>query len=208
MQAQQPALDAFVGVEAEPPRVARYAVNEAMIRNWVEALEDANPVYVDREAARAAGRPDIICPPAMLSTWVMNGYRRWREVQATRAAGKEEDFAYSRLMNLLDQAGFTSVVATDIDQRYLCELHPGDRVTCYYTIAAVSPLKRTALGEGHFVTLHKRYTDEHDETVAEEEFRLLRFRPMTKARDRRGGADAEERDKQVDQQAAASEVPS
>ena len=176
-QVQQSDLDAFGGVEAEPPRVARYAVNEAMIRNWVEALDDGNPVYVDAEAASATGRAGIVCPPAMISTWVMNGYRRWREVQAARAAGQAEDFAYSRLMNLLDAAGFTSVVATNVDQRYLRELHPGDIVTCYSTIDSVSSLKKTGLGEGHFVTLKKRYTDQVGETVAEEEFRLLRFRP-------------------------------
>jgi len=180
VQAQQLALEAFCGLEAEPPRVARYAVNEAMIRNWVEALEDENPVYVDREVARATGREEVICPPAMISTWVMSGYRRWREVQATRLAGTVEDFAYSRLMGQLDDAGFTSVVATNVEQRYLRELHPGDHVTCHFTIDAVSPLKQTSLGEGHFVTLKKRYVDAHGQTVAEEDFRLLRFRPAPK----------------------------
>lgn len=180
MQAQQLEFDEFVGVEAEPPRVARFAVNEAMIRNWVEALDDLNPVYVDRDAARAAHRPDIICPPAMISTWVMSGYRRWREVQAKRAAGEVEEFGYSRLMRLLDRAGFTSVVATNIEQRYVRELHPGDHITCHYTIEAVSPLKQTGLGEGHFVMLQKRYVDGQGATVAEEDFRLLRFRPAAK----------------------------
>lgn len=177
MQVQQLDFGEFLGVEAEPPRVARYPVNEAMIRNWVEALDDFNPVYVDREAARATGRPDVVCPPAMISTWVMNGYRRWRAVQDMRAAGEVEDFAYSRLMNLLDEAGFTSVVATNVEQRYFRELHPGDHITCQFTIDSVSPLKRTGLGEGHFVTLKKRYADSQGETVAEEDFRLLRFRP-------------------------------
>jgi acyl dehydratase len=172
-------LDAFVGVEAEPPRLARYAVSDAMIRNWVEAHDDANPVYVDPAAARATGRRDVICPPAMISTWVMSGYRRYREVQAMRAAGENEDFAYSRLMRMLDAAGYTSVVATNVDQHYLGELHPGDHVTCHYTIDSVSALKQTALGEGHFVTLKKRYVDQHGDAVVEEEFRLLRFRPAS-----------------------------
>ncbi|MET7896531.1 FAS1-like dehydratase domain-containing protein [Streptomyces mirabilis] len=180
VQAQQLDFGEFVGAEAEPPRVARYPVDRSMILNWVEALDDVNPVYVDRDAARATGRTDVVCPPAMISTWVMSGYRRWREVQAKRAEGETEDFAYARLMHLLDQAGFTSVVATDVDQRYVRELHPGDHVTCHYTIEAVSPLKRTALGEGHFVTLSKRYADGRGETVTEEDFRLLRFRPTAK----------------------------
>ncbi len=50
MQSLQTQFPNFIGAEAEPPRVARYAVNEAMIRNWVEAHDDRNPIYVDAEA--------------------------------------------------------------------------------------------------------------------------------------------------------------
>lgn len=170
-------LTAYVGLEAEPPRVARYDVNDAMIRNWVEAHEDLNPVYVDRDAARATGRHDVICPPAMVSTWVMSGLRRYREVQQARQEGRSEDYAYSRLMDTLDRAGYTSVVATNVEQTYVRELHPGDHVTAYFTIEAVSELKQTALGEGRFVTLLKHYCDSDDALVCEERFRLLRFRP-------------------------------
>jgi acyl dehydratase len=173
-------LQTYVGREAEPRRVARYAVNEAMIRNWVEAHEDYNPVYVDDDAARQTGRDGIVCPPAMLSTWVMSGLRRYREVQAMRAKGRSEDFAYSELMNTLDKAGFTSVVATNVEQTYHRELRPGDRVTADFTIESVSAPKATALGEGHFITLHKQYRVQGGELVAEERFRLLRFRPAPK----------------------------
>lgn len=170
----------YVGQEAEPPRVARYDVNDAMIRNWVEAHDDRNPVYVDDEAARATGRDGVVCPPAMISTWVMSGLRRYRQVQALRAAGEAEDFAYSRLMADLDGAGYTSVVATDVEQTYHRELRPGDHVTAYYTIESISDPKATGLGEGRFITLLKHYCDQDDQLVCEERFRLLRFKPKAK----------------------------
>ncbi len=173
----EPDLSAYVGVEAEPPRVARYAVNEAMIRNWVEAHDDRNPVYVDADAALATGRPGIVCPPAMISTWVMAGYRRYREIQQQRAAGVTEDFAYSRMMRELDDAGYTSVVATNVEQHYHRELVPGDHVTCHFTIESIGEPKVTGLGPGRFITLLKRYVDADGETVADERFRLLRFKP-------------------------------
>ena len=176
-------LQTYVGREAEPPRVARYPVNAAMIRNWAEAHDDFNPIYVDAQAAAATGRPDIVCPPAMISTWVMSGYRRYREVQRLRREGRSEDFAYSELMNRLDQAGFTSVVATNVEQTYHRELHPGDHVSAFYTIEAVSGPKRTGLGEGHFITLYKQYRDQHGQLLAEERFRLLRFHPAAKKED-------------------------
>lgn len=176
-------LSVFVGEEAEPPRVARYAVNEAMIRNWAEAHDDSNPIYVDAAAARVAGRHDVICPPAMVSTWVMAGYRRYREVQRLRGAGATEDFAWSRLLSQLDEAGFSSVVATNLEQEYIRELHPGDHVTAHFTIESIKPFKRTALGLGCFLTLHKRYVDQHGELLVQERFRLLRFNPESNVED-------------------------
>ena len=170
----------FTGLEAEPPRVSRYEVNDAMIRNWVEAHEDLNPVYVDIDAARDSGRDGLICPPAMASTWVMSGLRRYREVQTLRAEGVQEDFAYSRLLALLDENGFTSVVATDQEQEYLREIAPGDRVRCKFTIEAISGFKQTALGLGCWITLLKHYVDQHDELLVEERFKLLRFDPTRK----------------------------
>lgn len=179
MQTVEHDYEQYVGQVAEPPRVARYEVNEAMIRNWAEAHDDYNPVYVDDEAARATGRPSIVCPPAMISTWIMAGYRRWREVHRKRAAGEVEDFAYSRMLADLDSEGFTSVVATNVEQEYHRELVPGDHVTAHYLIESVSPVKRTGLGPGRFFTLYKRYEDRNGELVAEERFRMLRFNPNT-----------------------------
>ncbi|WP_204164509.1 FAS1-like dehydratase domain-containing protein [Nocardioides daejeonensis] len=173
-------LTAFVGQQAEPDRVSRYAVNEAMIRNWVEAHEDENPIYVDAGAAAATGRASVICPPAMASTWVMSGLKRYREVQRLRAEGVQEDFAYSRMLALLDEHGYTSVVATDLEQSYLREMVPGDRIRCEFTIEAVSPFKQTGLGHGCWITLLKRYVNQHDELLVEERFKLLRFDPTQK----------------------------
>ncbi|MEV5647336.1 MaoC family dehydratase N-terminal domain-containing protein [Nocardia sp. NPDC052254] len=179
MQTLEQRFEEFVGQQAEPPRVARYPVDAAMIRNWAEAHDDGNPVYVDPEAARATGRDGVVCPPAMVSTWVMSGYRRWREVHRLRAEGIVEDCAYSRLLALLDEHGFTSVVATDVEQDYHRELTPGDHVTAHFTIESISPVKRTGLGDGCFITLRKSYENQRGELFVEERFRLLRFNPDT-----------------------------
>ncbi len=170
-------LARFIGAVAEPPRVARYTVSEAMIRNWVEALDDENPVYTDPAAARATGRAGIIAPPSMISTWVMAGYRRWRAVQRARAAGTAEATAYAEMLQLLDAAGYTSVVATQMEQHFEQELTVGLHVTCHYTIDSVVGPKQTGLGEGYFLTLGKRYVDAQNELIATEAFTMLRFHP-------------------------------
>lgn len=44
-----------------------------MIHHWVDAIGDKNPIYVDEQAARAAGHPGIVAPPAMIQVWTMGG---------------------------------------------------------------------------------------------------------------------------------------
>ena len=68
-------LAALVGQPAGPPNLRPHAVNEPMIRHWVEAMGDENPVYVSDEAARAAGYDGLIAPPTMLQAWIMRGLR-------------------------------------------------------------------------------------------------------------------------------------
>ena len=58
-----------------------------MIRHWVEAMGDHNPVYVSDEAARAAGYDQLIAPPTMLQAWIMRGLRASLLVEEARAEG-------------------------------------------------------------------------------------------------------------------------
>lgn len=45
------------------PRSGRDPVNQPMIRHWVDAIGDTNPIYTDEAAARAAGHPGVVAPP-------------------------------------------------------------------------------------------------------------------------------------------------
>ncbi|CQA00316.1 putative nucleic-acid-binding protein [Mycobacteroides abscessus] len=58
--------EGFAKIKADgpsAPRLARDPVNQAMINNWVEAMGDRNPIYVDEEAAKAPGIPESSHPP-------------------------------------------------------------------------------------------------------------------------------------------------
>ena len=177
----QAALAAFEGRQVGPPFLAPDPVNQPMIRHWVEAMGDENPVYVDEAAARAVGFPGVIAPPTMLQAWIMRGYKATAELEAARAAGRTPDAASAQdeLLALLDAAGFTSVVATNCEQRYVRPLVLGDRLTATSVIESVSPQKSTALGDGHFVTTRTDFTDQHGEHVATMRFRILKFRPRS-----------------------------
>ena len=162
----------FEGRQVGPPTPAPDPVNVPMIRHWCEAVGDENPVYLDEEAAKNSVHGELIAPPTMLQAWTMRGLRG-----TARQAGNAQD----DLLGLLDEAGFTSVVATNCEQEYHRALHPGDHLTATSFIESVSAEKRTALGDGHFVTTRTEYVDQDGEPVADMRFRILKFRPKPKA---------------------------
>lgn len=55
----------FIG--REYPASATYEVGREHIRSFALAIGDPHPYYLDREAARAAGHPDVIAPPTFLT---------------------------------------------------------------------------------------------------------------------------------------------
>ena len=149
------------------PRPAPDPVNLPMIRHWTEALGDANPVYADAAVAVAAGHGGIVAPPAMVQAWTMRGLGP--------APGAGDD-PLGRMVAVLDEAGFTSVVATNSEQEYRRYLRPGERLTVTSSLAGVTGPKRTALGEGWFVTTRSTWYS-GTEAVASMLFRVLKFRP-------------------------------
>jgi uncharacterized OB-fold protein/acyl dehydratase len=157
------------------PWVARDPVNEPMIRHWCDAVDDRNPVYTDPGFAARSVHGGIVAPPTMLQAWTMPGLvpKEVREEMNRRRLGG--------VLALLDAAGFTSVVATNCAQEYARYLRPGDRLTSETVIESVSDEKRTALGPGHFVNQRTTYRDQHGEVVGVMRFRLLKFRPASRA---------------------------
>jgi uncharacterized OB-fold protein/acyl dehydratase len=174
-------LKSFEGKEAGPPERGPDPVNQAMIRHWIEAIGDENPVYADPDAAASSVHGEIVAPPVMLQAWVMRGVRPRPE------RGAEGGNARDELMHLIDDAGFTSVVATNCEQEYPRYVHLGDHLSTTTVIESVSEEKATGLGVGHFVTTRVEYRTDDGELVGTMRFRILKFKPGTG----RGGAKAD-----------------
>jgi len=166
-------LETFAGRQVGAADVARDPVNQPMIRHWCDAVADANPVYTDADFAAQSIHGGIVAPPTMLQAWTMRGLRPPPKPVAA-APGPQND-----LFALLDAAGFTSVVATNCTQEYRRYLKPGDHLNVTMAIESVSREKRTALGDGHFITQLMTYRDEAGDEVATMRFRLLKFKPGT-----------------------------
>ena len=56
---------AYIG--REYPASATFEVGREHIRRFAEAIGDLHPAYLDPEAARALGHPDVIAPPTFLT---------------------------------------------------------------------------------------------------------------------------------------------
>jgi uncharacterized protein len=147
-------------------RDARDPVNVPTIKTWVEALGDRNPIYTDEAAARAAGHPGLVAPPAMIQVWTMFGL----------SGERPTDDPMGPLMELFDGAGYVGVVATNCEQTYHRYLRPGEHVSIASEMRDVVGPKQTALGEGWFINQHITWRV-GDEDVAEMAWRILKFKP-------------------------------
>ncbi|MFE2518974.1 bifunctional MaoC family dehydratase N-terminal/OB-fold nucleic acid binding domain-containing protein [Streptomyces mirabilis] len=150
-------LKAYEGRAAAVAGVGKDPVNEPMIRHWCEAMGDTNAAYTG---------PDAVAPPTMLQAWTMGGL--------SGHEGRSD--AYDELLGLLDEAGCTSVVATDCEQEYLRPLRPGDEITFDAVIESVSERKTTKLGTGHFVTT-RMDVRANGEPAGTHRFRILKYAP-------------------------------
>ncbi|MCH9668134.1 MAG: OB-fold domain-containing protein [Actinomycetia bacterium] len=148
-------------------RTARHPVNQPMVDHWLDAMGDKNPIYVDDAAAKAAGHPGIVAPPAMIQVWTMMG------LGGVRA----EDDPLGRILELFDEAGYVGVVATNCEQTYLRYLRPGEEVSVAAELTDVVGPKQTALGEGFFITQQITWSV-GDEPVAEMMWRMMKFMPV------------------------------
>ena len=148
------------------PRTGRHPVNQPMIDHWLDAMGDANPIYVDEAAAKAAGHPGTVAPPAMIQVWTMMGL----------GGNRPDDDPLGKILGLFDEAGYIGVVATNCEQTYHRYLRPGEEVSVAAELTDVVGPKQTALGEGFFITQRISW-QVGDEDVAEMMWRIMKFRP-------------------------------
>ncbi len=154
--------------------VARDSVSEPVIRSWCDAMSESNPLYINQDFANDSKHGGIIAPPAMLQVWTMSGLHLGKQFQRNT-----EDSPSAGVYQLLDEAGFTGVVATNATYHYNEVVRPGDLLSASQKLLDVSEEKTTAIGVGHFVTTETIYSDASGKQVGSMEFRVLKFRPGT-----------------------------
>ncbi|GAB2484462.1 MaoC family dehydratase N-terminal domain-containing protein [Nocardiopsis aegyptia] len=129
----------YLGREYPAPEV--YEVTRGKIREFAEAVNDPNPIYVDRAAAKAAGHPDVIAPPTFPVILGMAG-------SAQAIADPELGVDFSR------------VVHGDQSFHYTRPLHAGDVLSSVTRITGIK-----SLGGNELLTLETVATADDGEHV-------------------------------------------
>jgi acyl dehydratase len=166
-------LEAFVGQPMGGLSTAPDPVNVPMIRHWVDALDDENPIYLDDSVASAGRFGGIVAPPAMLQTWTMGRPK----IQGLAERGGAPTTFDTNPISVLDEAGYVATRATDSELEFERYLAPGDELKSSSVVESISDEKKTALGRGFFVTWVTTYTDAKDQIVGRQLFRVLKFKP-------------------------------
>ncbi|WP_431990250.1 FAS1-like dehydratase domain-containing protein [Streptomyces albogriseolus] len=110
------ALDqSFVG-RSYPP-TEPYEVGREKIREFAEAVGDANPAYTDTEAARALGHPDVIAPPTFVFAITFKAAGLvvadpQLGLDYSRVVHGDQKFAYKRPVRAGDRLAVTSTIET------------------------------------------------------------------------------------------------
>ncbi len=169
-------LEPWIGkpMSSSGPAVAPDPVNTAMIRHWVDALDDHNPIYLDEARARASRFGGLVAPPAMLQTWTMG---RPRLEGIAERGGSSSEMDPGSPFVALAKAGLAGTLATNSELEFLRYLRPGDELHATSALEAITERKTTGLGSGYFVTWMTLYYAGRDELVGRQRFRIFKFAP-------------------------------
>ncbi|TNF34774.1 MAG: hypothetical protein EP312_05500 [Gammaproteobacteria bacterium] len=176
------ALDAFlqswVGekLNTHGTNLAPDPVNMPMIRHWIDAFDDRNPVYEDAGVAAKTRFKGLIAPPAMMQTWTMP---RPIIKGIGERGGAAQPLDPNGPLNVLDRVGFTGILATNSELEFDRPLRHGENLQSDVILHSVSPRKKTGLGQGYFVSWVQTYVTDKGDTVGRQKFTVLKFDPST-----------------------------
>jgi len=147
-------------------RKGAIGVSEALIQLFCSVTEDANSSFWDRDFATAQWG-GILSPPAMLMAWLSPLPWTPGGGEIPRQGGLAVPLPGNRIINAVHESWFYEPIRV------------GDRLSITEQIAAVSDLKESHLGPGHFVTTNSRIVRQDGVEVAGHSNQVLRYTPWT-----------------------------
>jgi acyl dehydratase len=153
--------------------VSQVECSEYLIRHWLETVEDANPLYNDREYARSRGFKDIIAQPGMNICTLVMPYR-WPMAQFH----KTRQLLHFEVKELLE---LPVGILANYETFFYRPVEIGDRLRTTGRLVEISEFKRTRLGEGYFTKLETDYFNQRDELVSRAHTNLFSYGGQVRA---------------------------
>ena len=170
-----------------PVRLPHDEVSASDVRHWCEIMHDANPLYADTDYARKSKHKGMIAPPAMVQTWSLGTLRAALD-QFVHGKLEHPDDPHNQINAILQEAGYTGVMATAQEQTYLKPIRPGDVISCELGVVQLSDYDHfTRQGVARYYTILYRFYNQHREEVSHMTFRVLWYKPPMSTRRRYEG---------------------
>ncbi|GAA0993038.1 MaoC family dehydratase N-terminal domain-containing protein [Acrocarpospora macrocephala] len=118
-----------------------YEVSRVKIKEFATAIGDSNPIYRDREAAIAAGHPDVVAPPTFPIVFTLSG---------AGEALSDPEFGLNYAMVVHGEQRFS----------YQRPIYAGDQLLCTSTISEIR-----SVGRNEFLTVKSDITTVAGEQV-------------------------------------------
>lgn len=94
-----------------------FAVTDEAIRRYAQAVQDRNPIYYDEQAARRAGFPRLVAPPAFAAVLVADLMRRALGDRPPGGIHAGQRFAFRRPVYAGDRLETTARIAAKYERR-------------------------------------------------------------------------------------------
>ena len=130
-----------IGIESEPEV---YEIERGMIRRFVLAIDDPNPLWQDEEYARQSRYGGIIAPPTFVLTVGFDELQR----------------------QVLESLPYEGILHGSTELECYRLVRPGDAITVIAKIANIRERQSSRTGKMVFVTLEITYKNQRQELVA------------------------------------------
>jgi acyl dehydratase len=137
------------------------------ILHWLEATENANPLYWDEAVAKEL-TDGWIAPPSMLSVWM-------RPLQFVPGR-KDTSMPLSLHFDLKDAFDLPDGVVSASEMTLHAPVRPGDRITTTQSIRDISDEKTTRIGTGRFWTIDVTHRDQTGEVKGVETYEMFSYK--------------------------------
>ncbi len=142
-------------------------VDRGHIQHWLEAVENANPLFwEDRVANRLTGGP--VAPPTMLSVWMRP--LTWKPADDRKIRPLELHFQLKEAFDLPEGI----VAGNEIE--FHTPVRPGDRISTTQSVREIGEVKENRLGTGRNWTIDVTYTNQRGEVVGIESYTMFSYR--------------------------------